>query len=72
MKCTNMHERSLLAVCPFSALWRIVLEGRIVDSALSQAKHILMQLAHVAAGNDWGGILNYTATPRGMANKCAL
>ena len=38
------HKRSLLAVCPFSTSWRIVLGERIAGSALSQTKHIIPML----------------------------
>ena len=51
------HRQSLV----FSASWRIVLEGRIAGSALPQTKHILMQLACVAATTDRGVLLHCKA-----------
>ena len=54
------HERSLLAVCPFSASWRFVLERRVAGSAFPQTK---MQLARVAARTDRGLQLHREAQP---------
>ena len=51
------RERLLLAVCPFSATWRIVLEGRVAGSALPQTKHTDGARVYVAARTEY----NYTA-----------
>ena len=50
----------LLAVCRFSALWRI---EQIAGSALPQTKHIPMQLASVAARTDRRVQLHREALP---------
>ena len=42
-----------LAVCPFNASWRIVLEVRVAGSVLSNLS-IPIQLARVAARTVWG------------------
>ena len=42
----HKHERLLLAVCPFSASWRIFLEGRVMGLALPQTKHTDAACSH--------------------------